>query len=197
MHKLMYLRCSKQRDGLHVTWQVKKLQFWNKLFWSHPTFAINPVMQFTRVHVLIHVHLQTIEKVYWTAITPLCVSVINQHPTSASTDNKITFFHFFYPTAAGLHHLQVYKLKNICSACRRESGLEFTWIVNVHSTYIPENPLECIWIVLWLPWKVKMPKAWRKKDLIPFQKVLIFTGKTYSVMFYLIIHFKIKKTMSL
>lgn len=164
------------------------------LDWSHPTFAINPVMQFKEYRYLYMNVFRQVEKVYWTAITPLSVFVTNQHPASASTDNKL--FPFCYSHAAGLHHLQVYKLKNICSACRLESGLEFTWMVNIHSACTPENPFECIWIVLWLPWKVKMPKAWRKKDLIPFQKLLISTGKTDSVMLYLIICFNIYKKKS-
>jgi len=47
------------------------------------------------------------------AMTPVSVSVRIQHPASGFTDKETTFFRFVHPNGAGLHHLQVYKLKNV------------------------------------------------------------------------------------
>lgn len=81
-------------------------------------------------------------------MTPGCVFIRKQHPASGFIDNEIAFLNLVHPNTAGLHHFQVYKLKNICSDYVLGSGLEFTWTVNVYSANTPENSLECSWIML-------------------------------------------------
>lgn len=135
-------------------------------------------------------HFEAGEKVYVKATTPVQVSVRNQHSASRYTVSKRILFLFICPNAAGLHHLWVCKLTIMFCLQARKLPWTLSVIVKVFCFH-SQATSEFKWIVLLLLWKVKLPEAWRKLDLITFQKMLISTGRqTHSGTFYLIIQFR-------
>lgn len=116
--------------------------------------------------------------------------VCKSYNSSRYTDSKRILFLFIRPNAAGLHHLWVCKLTIMFCLQARKLPWTLSVIVKVFCFH-SQATSEFKWIVLLLLWKVKLPEAWRKLDLITFQKMLISTGRqTHSGTFYLIIQFR-------